>query len=391
MKKLLVAIALLAWTFSGLNPSTSLAAATGPPYEINAVLSLTGPAAFLGSKEAQSLQVAETMLNKDGGIQGRPIKFVIEDDGSVPQNAVQLFTGLIARKVPIVIGPSVVATCSAVRALVDNGNSGPVTYCLAPPVQAPVDSYMFTAQNTQHDFLLLTLRALRNFRWSRIALITATDASGQAYERDFDSILATPEAHRITVVDREHFNPADVSMAAQVARIKSAAPDVILSFTVGTSFGTLLRQLNDIGMNVAVFGSGSNLNYAQLESYRDFTPEPLFFASSGGGMPDPKATSAVKTAQSEFFNAFNDAGVRPEVLHTVAWDPANLAVQAIRKLGTTATASQIHDYLMNLQNWAGDLGIYDFRATPQRGIGSKAARLYRWDSSTNKISVVSVP
>lgn len=62
MKKLLVAIALLAWTFSGLNPSTSLAAATGPPYEINAVLSLTGPAAFLGSKEAQSLQVAETML-----------------------------------------------------------------------------------------------------------------------------------------------------------------------------------------------------------------------------------------------------------------------------------------------------------------------------------------
>lgn len=44
------------------------------PYEINAILPLTGPGTFLGRKEAEALTVAEAVINKSGGITGRPMR-----------------------------------------------------------------------------------------------------------------------------------------------------------------------------------------------------------------------------------------------------------------------------------------------------------------------------
>src|SRR5215469_4837504 len=75
-----------------LGSAVALAAMLAPslahaaePYEINVILPLTGPAAFLGNGEKISLELAEKAMNAKGGIDGRPVKFVIQDDGTSPQ------------------------------------------------------------------------------------------------------------------------------------------------------------------------------------------------------------------------------------------------------------------------------------------------------------------
>src|SRR4051794_14894189 len=55
-------------------------AAEPAPYEIPVIISLTGGGAFLGQEEQDSLRIAEKTFNKDGGIHGRPIRFVFLDD-----------------------------------------------------------------------------------------------------------------------------------------------------------------------------------------------------------------------------------------------------------------------------------------------------------------------
>jgi len=55
---------------------------SGEPIKIGAVLSLTGPGAGLGQAERSGVQLAEKLINDKGGIKGRPLKIVIEDDGS---------------------------------------------------------------------------------------------------------------------------------------------------------------------------------------------------------------------------------------------------------------------------------------------------------------------
>ena len=49
------------------------AAAQDQPYEIDAILPLTGPVAFLGKGEASALAVVQDFVNKRGGIRGRPV------------------------------------------------------------------------------------------------------------------------------------------------------------------------------------------------------------------------------------------------------------------------------------------------------------------------------
>jgi hypothetical protein len=77
------------------------------PYEINAIVSLTGPAAFIGVSIAKTLGLVEAAANRHGGINGRPVKFVLADDQSSPQVTVQLLTRehelRATRPVPVVL------------------------------------------------------------------------------------------------------------------------------------------------------------------------------------------------------------------------------------------------------------------------------------------------
>ena len=114
---------------------SSFAAIAQPvPYEINVILALTGPAAFIGKAEQQSLQLVEGLVNKSGGINGRPVKFVIVDDTSSAAVTVQLTNALIAKNVPVILGPTFTATCLSVGPLV---KSGPVDYCFSPAIAPP--------------------------------------------------------------------------------------------------------------------------------------------------------------------------------------------------------------------------------------------------------------
>ena len=73
------------------------------PYEINAILPLTGSGAFIGDGHAGALRAAEAYVNSTGGIKGRPVHFVIADSQSKPQVNVQLTTAVLAKHPPFVI------------------------------------------------------------------------------------------------------------------------------------------------------------------------------------------------------------------------------------------------------------------------------------------------
>src|SRR5665213_497118 len=98
------------------------------PYEIAAILSLTGSGSYVGQENATGLRLVETKVNAAGGIRGRAVKFVVKDDQSSPQIAVQLLNETLRAKPSVVIGSSLVSACNAMAPLVA---SGPVLYCLS--------------------------------------------------------------------------------------------------------------------------------------------------------------------------------------------------------------------------------------------------------------------
>ena len=77
----------------------------------------------------------------------------------------------------------------------------------------------------------------------------STDATGQDGDRAIDRALALPDLKDMTIVARGHFNPSDVTVLAQLERIKAAEPQAMISWTTGAAMGTLMKGMAQIALD----------------------------------------------------------------------------------------------------------------------------------------------
>jgi branched-chain amino acid transport system substrate-binding protein len=346
------------------------------PYEINVLISLTGGAAFLGAGQKTALELLENTVNKSGGIKGRPIHFVIADDGTNPQTAVQLATGLIARHAPIIIGGSISATCRAVQPLITENT---IQYCLSPAILPPPDGYIFSSLISTPDLLLATLRYARDNGWTRIAMLSSNDASGQDGDRSLATALAAPENSGVHLIDSEHFAPGDLSVAAQLGKIKAGNPQALFIWTAGPDLATALRAIHDADLPLPIVSSTADMTLEQMAAVADILPKGgLYFPATRLQEHTLLAPGPLRSAQDQFYRAFSAAGKTAQPTMGTAWDPGLITVDALRHLGANPTAKQIHDYIEALHGFAGIYSLYDFRDHGQRGMGVNSATVAKW-------------
>lgn len=360
------------------------------PYRIDILLSETGAGTFLGGQELQALNVLERVVNEHGGINGRPVQFVYSDDQSNPVVAVQLANAVIARGEPVMLGPSLVGSCSAILPLLEK--SGLLDFCYSNALNAPAGSYAFSASAGSAADAVVIIRFFREHGWTRIGFIAANDVAGRVSESQVDAALALPENRGMVLVDRELFNPVDMSVNAQLVRIKDANPQALFTTASGTSFGTVMHAMHDSGLDVPTYSSAANMVEAQLNGYAGILPHELDFAGPSGIVTEGNfGTGAVKEAQRVYFQAFQRAGLSPGNSATLCWDPTLIVIDALRHAGPNPTAAKIHAYIEGLHGWAGIEGLYDFRDGTQRGIGLNSLLIYRWDAAKGKLIIVSHP
>ena len=300
-----------------------------------------------------------------------------------------LTNGLIAKKVPVILGPSLTATCAANGPLV--AQNGPLIYCVSPYIDPAAGSYVFANGPTATDNAVVVLRYYRERGFHRIAMLNATDASGQVLDKAFEAAFALPENRSLTLVAHQRFAPADTSVAAQFAQIKAAGPQVLIAWTVGTPFNTVIRSAHDAGLDVPICTNGANMNAAQMADLASALPTELDFAGYPSWVQGAKLPSPVMSAQSVFTQAFKGAGIRPDGGYASVWDLTTLVVDALRHLPANPTAQQVHDYLTKLRGWAGANAVYDFTAIPQRGVGENGYIIATYDTRKKDFIPVSQP
>ena len=352
-------------------------AAEPQPVTIPIILPLTGGGAFVGQTHEKTMQILEGVVNKDGGIKGRPLKFEFLDDQTSPQVAKQLGSQEQTLS-PIVLGSSLSAMCKAIAPVYET--AGPVNFCLSPAIYPPKGSYVFSTSASTKDLLIATVRFFREKGWKRFAVLATTDASGQDGVDDANEALKTPENSGMSLVATERYNGGDVTATAQLTRIKAANPQALIVWAPGTPFATALRAVQDIGLNVPIVATSANMVAKQLEQYASFMPKELYFPGvtyAAGIAQNPR----VKHQQDVYNAAMKSAGVTTDLQTGMTWDAGMIAVDALRKVGATATGAQVRDYIGGLKDWPGILGMYDFTKVPQRGVGVDDVVMQRWNGS----------
>lgn len=344
------------------------------PFEINAIVPLTGYGAFLGKGIVTSFELIERIVNRTGGIQGRPLKIVVLDDQSSPQVAVQLLSGLMAKQVPVVLGSALGGNCNAMAAIAKD--SGPVTYCFSPAVSPPAGSYQFSNGVALHDLTVALVRFVRARHWEKIGFVAVSDAAGQAQDRVFTDLVPAAD-----IAADERLATSDISAAAQIVRIKSGGAQVLFNFANGAQAGTVFRAAADAGLNVPVVSSPANMTYQQMASYAAFMPQQLYFPAGPAFAPEVNPNGPIKRAVTVFLDAFKAAGITPDEGNVLPWDGTLLIVDALKKNGLNSTATQIRDSIAGTRNWYGINGRFDFPAVPQRGLDASNVVIVRWDAA----------
>jgi branched-chain amino acid transport system substrate-binding protein len=365
------------------------ARAADQPFDIYMLLPLTGPAAFLGRGEAQGAQAFERYANAHGGIRGRSIRIVVEDDQSNAQVAVQLLNQISAKGVAAVVGPAFTPECEAAMPLVLP--SGPTMYCLSPSIQPPGGSFAFSVMPTNRDQYANMIRYLKAKGVRTLAFLSTNDSSGQDQENGAKGALNYPELRDLKLVADERMNQTDVSASAQVARIKASGAQAAVVFVSGTGFATVLRAVNDSGYEGIIATGASNAIKEQIQSYGAYLPATLIFTTLPFQM-DVGVAERVRRARNVYLEAIRQVTTEQlGVPQSVPWDPLTILVDAYRKLGMQATAVQVRDYIVSLHDFAGIMGMYDFRTNDQRGLDIHSTGAMRWDKATQSFVVLSRP
>ena len=377
-KSILAGLALAA----GLSLAVSAASAA----DIDVILPLTGPGAFLGKAQQTALMRLEQAI-KDGAIKEAPVHFVFHDDQTVPQNGVQLLNEMKAKNPPVIIGSSLVAVCNAMAPIANK--NGPVMYCLSPGIHPTPGGYVFTSGVDTKDLAASLIRYWRLHGITKLGLITSTDASGQDAERNIRAIVASPENKDVSIVGDGRFNPGDVSATAQIERIKERNPQALIAWSTGGPIATVFKAIAATGLDIPVATTNGNMTYAQMDQYDSFLPKELYIPTSSWMAGKPG--SALDEAHKPFRKLYADAKDLPDSAATLGWDPALIIVHVLTELGPNATAERVRDKLLAIKGYTGVNGTYDYSASPQRGLTEDSVIVSRWSKSDRAWVPVSGP
>ena len=215
----------------------------------------------------------------------------------------------------------------------------------------------------------------RELRTKKISHEVVAEAANRGMELVADETLASDST----------------TAGAQAARIKAAHADAIICWVTGAAFGTLLRSLNDAGVDIPIVTTGANSNETQMKQYAAFLPTELILP----GFPYNLGEEALRkttlgSATGPFFQAFRDASATPSpAASPYVWDLAQIVLSAYQKLGFNATPLQMRDYIGGIRHFVGINGFYDFSSGDQHGLSSANTVFTHWNPKTNSFDPIS--
>jgi branched-chain amino acid transport system substrate-binding protein len=332
----------------------SVQAQQGEPIKIGAVVALTGPGAGLGQPERNGMLLAEKVINEKGGIKGRPIKILIEDDGSKPDNAKSKAERLIFdEKVLVLLGPSLTASTGAVSAITNaEGMAELACTGLGPKIEL--------TYKTLYHLLppqLLNARAMLEYttkvlKAKKLGVLHDT-GYGQVVMNSLNGLTGE---YGVEFVSVEKFEVGATDTSAQAAKVRAADPEVL--FIIATS-PVPFRNAREVRITQPIVSAIGSSSYDYVRGMGEYADDIVFPEFVVGEDPAPHQTDFVKRYQQEY-NAL------PKNYEAAGWDAVHIAAKAIETAGPNATRAEIAKAMRG--SYSGTLASYNFAADDMTGI-----------------------
>jgi len=356
--------------------------------KIGVTLSTTGPAVSLGIPEKNTI----ALLPKS--IAGKTVEYVVLDDASDSSAAVVNTRRLtLEEKVDAIIGstttPNSLAMIDAVA------DSGTPTISLASSARiiepmSPKKAWVFKTPQTDTMMVLAILEHAARRGMKTMGYIGFNDALGEAFYAEFEKFA---EVRKIKIIASERYAPRDTSVTAQVLKLASANPDMVVIGASGTPAVLPAKALAERGYKGSVyFNHGvANPDFLRVggkDIEGAFVPtSPVVVAAA---LPGDHPAKAQAMEYVKRYEAVNGAGT-VSAFGAYTWDAGLLLANAIptalktAQPGTKQFRAALRDALEGTSDLRVSNGVMNMSKFDHLGLDQRARVIVKVDGGKWKL------
>lgn len=318
--------------------------------KIGILSSLTGESARYGQNALNGVMLAIGEINGMGGVKGRRIKLIIEDDASQASRSVSAFKKLATvDKVPIIIGPissSAAMSCSPIANELKVVLFSPAA--ATPKFTSPRDYTFRNRVSSDYEITSLAQVAYQKLVLRKIAILYVNNDFGLgsklSFENRFQELGGT-----IPIV--ETFEEGSTDLRTQLSKIKNANTESILIVGQGTEGGYALRQARELGIKTQFLSVLSIQREDVLKIAGDASEGVIYVAP----IYKPTSFQQGKNFEEKYKNKFH---ANSDLFAGNGYDAVYILVEAIKTGGFNTYG--IRDALFKIKQFPGVTGETSF-------------------------------
>ncbi|HEX6186006.1 MAG TPA: ABC transporter substrate-binding protein [Pyrinomonadaceae bacterium] len=316
---------------------------------------LSGQTSSFGESTRNGAQMAIDEINAAGGINGRRVESIVEDDQGQPQQASTVVTKLINQdKVIAVIGEVASTNSLAAAPKAQEAKVPMITPSSTNPKVTQVGDYIFRVCFTDDFQGAVAAKFAANTLKAKKAAILGDFNSDyskgmtQYFEQEFTGSGGQ-------IVARQSYTQTDADFKGQLTNIRAAAPDVIFVPGYYGQVGVIAKQAKELSITAPLLGG-------------DGWDSPKLFelggaALDGAYMVNHYSTDDPSPAVQKFVAAYKAKyGAVPDAIAALGYDAMNVLADAIRRAGGTESA-KLRDAIAATKNFAGVTGSISINAS----------------------------
>jgi branched-chain amino acid transport system substrate-binding protein len=340
--------------------------ATQPVYKIGFLASLTGPSASRGIAAQAALKLAADELNTSGGVRGRTLQLIVEDDGGDASQAVTGLKNIADQDAVAVIGPTTNVVAGAVLPVEDEASFPAISLASDPSQFQPAHGSVYGVASVPSLVAAGLLSYLQKSNIHSLALIRETSAYGMAGMKE----LQQQGAHfGVRVIVDETYGINDTDLSRQLRNVEnnpSVQAVVFWASGATTAPATLTRQFRQVGLGVPLLLTVDQADPAFLQAAGSSAEGVILEVRKPAIYKYLLSEDPSRARMAEFLGAYKQAtGKDADRSAAMAYDAFYLLAGALSRAGDAPDRLLAE---LDKTSFDGVSGPYAFSSTAHAGL-----------------------
>lgn len=321
---------------------------SGDTIKIGVYGDLSGPTSSFGQSTKNGIDLAIEEINAGGGINGKKLVVISEDDQGRPEQAKTVVSKLISQdKVHAILGEVASTNSLAAAPVAQEAKIPMITPSSTNPKVTEVGDFI------SRVCFIDPFQGAVMAKFSANTLKAKTAAILGDVNSDYSKGLTQFFKEEFTrlggkVVAEEAYTQTDPDFKGQLTKIRNLNPDVIYIPGYYSQVGIIAKQARELGMNMPLLG-GDGWDSPELWKLGGESLKNTFISNHyAADNPAPEIQNFVKAYQAKY-------KVVPDSLAALAYDAAKVLADAIKRAGGTDSA-KLKDAINSTKDFAGVTG-----------------------------------